>query len=85
MTIVCVAAALAVSYAHGLAKKTAQPGQSAKATPPEAALRAYVERVRAQQAAEVRTPGSIETTRPCLSAFITSCSTGVRKYHRPAS
>ena len=59
MTIVCVAAALAVSDAHGLAKKTAQPGQSAKATPPEAALRAYVERVRAQQAAEVRTPGSI--------------------------
>jgi len=28
-------------------------------TPPDAALRAYVERVRAQQAAEVRTPGSI--------------------------
>jgi flagellar L-ring protein precursor FlgH len=31
----------------------------AKVTPPETALRAYVERVRAQQAAEVRTPGSI--------------------------
>jgi len=30
-----------------------------KATPPELALKAYVERVRAQQAAEVRTPGSI--------------------------
>jgi flagellar L-ring protein precursor FlgH len=29
------------------------------ATPPEAALRNYIERVRAQQAAEVRTPGSI--------------------------
>ena len=28
-------------------------------TPPETALRAYVDRVRAQQAAEVRTPGSI--------------------------
>lgn len=28
-------------------------------TPPETALRSYVERVRAQQAAEVRTPGSI--------------------------
>jgi flagellar L-ring protein precursor FlgH len=30
-----------------------------KPTPPEVALKAYVERVRAQQAAEVRTPGSI--------------------------
>lgn len=29
------------------------------ATPPEAALRAYIGRVRAQQAAEVKTPGSI--------------------------
>jgi len=32
---------------------------AAKPTPPEAALRAYIERVRAQQAAEVLTPGSI--------------------------
>jgi flagellar L-ring protein FlgH len=31
----------------------------AKPTPPEEALHAYVERVRAQQAAEVKTPGSI--------------------------
>ena len=35
------------------------PPAAAKATPPEAALKAYIERVRAQQAAEVRTPGSI--------------------------
>ena len=41
-----------------LAKK-AKPEGAAKSTPPEMALRAYVERVRAQQAAEVRTPGSI--------------------------
>ena len=34
---------------------------AAKPTPPEAALHDYVERVRAQQAAEVRTPGSIWT------------------------
>jgi flagellar L-ring protein precursor FlgH len=34
---------------------------SAKPTPPEAALHAYVERVRAQQAAEVKTTGSIWT------------------------
>lgn len=39
-------------------KKTKSP-DAAKATPPEAALRAYVQRVRAQQAAEVLTPGSI--------------------------
>jgi flagellar L-ring protein precursor FlgH len=34
---------------------------AAKPTPPEAALHAYIERVRAQQAAEVKTPGSIWT------------------------
>jgi hypothetical protein len=32
---------------------------AAKPTPPETALHAYIERVRAQQAAEVRTTGSI--------------------------
>jgi flagellar L-ring protein precursor FlgH len=32
---------------------------AAKSTPPEAALKSYIERVRAQQAAEVLTPGSI--------------------------
>jgi flagellar L-ring protein FlgH len=53
-----VAMTLCAGSAHGLDKKTSQaPG--AKATPPEAALRAYVERVKAQQAAEVLTPGSI--------------------------
>ncbi|MFZ1084277.1 MAG: flagellar basal body L-ring protein FlgH [Terracidiphilus sp.] len=40
-------------------KKKSTPGISGKATPPEEALKAYIERVRAQQAAEVRTPGSI--------------------------
>jgi flagellar L-ring protein precursor FlgH len=34
-------------------------GQSPKPNPPEASLRSYVDRVRAQQAAEVRTLGSI--------------------------
>ena len=43
--------------AIGRRKKT--PAPASKATPPETALRAYIERVRAQQAAEVRTPGSI--------------------------
>ena len=36
-----------------------KPLDAAKGTPPEVARKAYVERVRAQQAAEVRTPGSI--------------------------
>jgi flagellar L-ring protein precursor FlgH len=40
-------------------KKSKPSVQGPKSTPPEAALRAYVERVRAQQAAEVLTPGSI--------------------------
>ena len=49
-----------------VARMPAHAGQEAQAaaagsqaTPPEEALHAYVERVRAQQAAEVRTPGSI--------------------------
>jgi flagellar L-ring protein precursor FlgH len=41
----------------GSSKKT--PVAAPKATPPEAALRNYVERVRAQQAAEILTTGSI--------------------------
>ena len=48
---------LAASHADaGLKKK---PLAEAPRTPPETALRAYVDRVRAQQAAEVRTAGSI--------------------------
>jgi flagellar L-ring protein precursor FlgH len=43
----------------GAAFKKPKSPDAAKATPPEAALRAYVQRVRAQQAAEVLTPGSI--------------------------
>ncbi len=42
-----------------LDKKKLSLTPSAKPTPPEEALKAYVERVRAQQAAEVKTPGSI--------------------------
>jgi len=40
-------------------KKDNSTRTAPKPAPPEAALRAYVERVRAQQAAEVLTPGSI--------------------------
>jgi len=58
-----VAAVLSVAIAFNLAQtaaaKKSKPVEAAKATPPETALRNYIERVRAQQAAEVRTPGSI--------------------------
>ena len=46
---------------HAVAKKC-KPAGSVKETPPEDALRSYVARVRAQQAAEVRTAGSIWST-----------------------
>jgi flagellar L-ring protein precursor FlgH len=46
----------AMAGAAGKKEKSSDPG---KGTAPEAALRAYVQRVRAQQAAEVLTPGSI--------------------------
>jgi len=50
---------VAAQPAHATSKKKTAPGTAGKATPPEAALKSYIERVRAQQAAEVRTPGSI--------------------------
>jgi flagellar L-ring protein precursor FlgH len=49
--------ALALSFAH--AKKPKTDTLSSKPTPPETALESYISRVRAQQAAEIRTPGSI--------------------------
>ena len=49
----------AAQPAHAIGKKKKTPGITGKATPPEAALKSYIERVRAQQAAEVRTQGSI--------------------------
>jgi flagellar L-ring protein precursor FlgH len=55
-TGLCAACALALA-AHATQKQ--KPAQGARATPPEAALHNYIERVRAQQAAEVRTAGSI--------------------------
>jgi len=57
-TLVVLCALLAWPEAS-VAKKAGVATQPAKATPPEAALRAYITRVRAQQAAEVRTTGSI--------------------------
>jgi len=50
---------LLIGMSMPLAAKKAKPGDRTSATPPETALRAYVDRVRAQQASEVKTPGSI--------------------------
>jgi flagellar L-ring protein FlgH len=49
------------SCAGGTSKKHLPLAPTAKPTPPEAALATYIQQVRAQQAAEVRTPGSIWT------------------------
>lgn len=58
---VVVIAALAVSlgFIPKAIAKTKNPAHGPKADPPEAALRAYIDRVRAQNAAEVKTAGSI--------------------------
>jgi flagellar L-ring protein precursor FlgH len=58
--LLAVVALIAVQPAAAISlKKKSTPGIAGKETPPEAALKNYIERVRAQQAAEVRTPGSI--------------------------
>jgi flagellar L-ring protein precursor FlgH len=58
--LIAMAALLPALPAHSLSfKKKAAPAAPGKSTPPEEALKSYIERVRAQQAAEVLTPGSI--------------------------
>jgi flagellar L-ring protein precursor FlgH len=57
--VLCMVLVLLMAPPLGATAKQKNEAPAAKATPPEAALRAYIERVRAQQAAEVRTPGSI--------------------------
>jgi flagellar L-ring protein precursor FlgH len=61
--VAAVALCLAAGTApwSAAAKKGVPPAGKEKGTPPATALRAYVERVRAEHAAEVRTPGSIWT------------------------
>lgn len=54
-------ATLAAAPVPALPKKHRPLAIGSKTTPPEAALQNYIQRVRAQQAAEVRTPGSIWT------------------------
>jgi flagellar L-ring protein precursor FlgH len=46
-------------FSSPIGAKKINPAETAKPNPPEAALRSYVERVRAQHAAEVRTTGSL--------------------------
>ncbi|MGA2887324.1 MAG: flagellar basal body L-ring protein FlgH [Terracidiphilus sp.] len=57
--ILALAALLPTVAVHALGNKKNSPAAPGKQTPPEAALKGYIERVRAQQAAEVRTQGSI--------------------------
>jgi flagellar L-ring protein precursor FlgH len=52
-------ATLLLSPSMMLASKKQNPAAAPKTTPPEEALHSYIERVRAQQAAEVLTAGSI--------------------------
>lgn len=64
--------ALCVAPAHAR-KRTAAP----KSTPPDAALNTYIARVRAESAAEVRTPGSIWID----DGALTRLSTDVKATH----
>ena len=56
---VVVCAVLVMLPGTRASAKTREPQAQTKITPPETALRAYIERVHAQQAAEVKTTGSI--------------------------
>ena len=58
LAVFCLTAVL-VTPAHAGLRKSKTEALGSKTTPPEAALSNYIARVRAQQAAEVRTPGSI--------------------------
>lgn len=60
LSILMIFLVLAEPGTLGASKKT-KPAAAPKQSPPESALRSYVQRVRAQQAAEVLTPGSIWT------------------------
>jgi flagellar L-ring protein precursor FlgH len=58
MAVLLLCATL-MAPATALSKKPTSNPEQAKATPPEEALRAYITRVRAKQAEEVRTTGSL--------------------------
>lgn len=58
----CLGTLLAATAPKDAAAKKCKPAGAIKETPPEDALRSYIARVRAQQAAEIRTQGSIWST-----------------------
>ena len=60
--LAALCATLQASLPISASAKKPKPVVSAAATPPETALSAYIQRVRAQQAAEVRSTGSIWST-----------------------
>jgi len=59
LVLLLLASMVAAEPASAIGSRKKMPAPATKATPPESALKAYIERVRAQQAAEVLTPGSI--------------------------
>lgn len=59
--LIVALALVAPTSAHAVFKRSQKADTAKDNTPPEAALRAYVDRVRAKQAAEIRTPGSLWT------------------------
>lgn len=72
-----LALATAVSLTLCVATAYARKRSAPKASPPDAALNAYISRVRAESAAEVRTPGSIWIDNGAL----TRLSTDVKATH----
>ncbi len=61
--------AVLAPIAGATSKKNNAAATGSKATPPEEALASYIAKVRAQQAAEVRTPGSIWSAQGRLVRF----------------
>lgn len=59
--LIVALALVAPASAHAVFKRSQKADTAKDNTPPEAALRAYVDRVRAKQAAEIRTLGSLWT------------------------
>lgn len=57
--LICLCATLAVAFPLPAAARRHKAHKAPKLTPPESALNAYIKQVREEQAAEVKTPGSI--------------------------
>jgi len=62
MALVLLSLLWLVSISSPAYARKSKPVDASKSTPPETALIAYIQRVHAQQAAEVRSPGSIWST-----------------------